>query len=64
MVPVRESDDKLFVVLSFIRRLWILDNERTPKPIRVLSIQMRMVPVRACLVDLDQVSTSKNGVNL
>lgn len=52
MVPVREGQDKLMVNFLLVRELGVVDDEGTAKPIRVLRIVVRVIPVCARLVNL------------
>ena len=52
MIPVREGQNKLLVKHVGIWILWVVDDERTAEAVWVLPIDVRMVPVRAWLIDL------------
>lgn len=51
VIPVRESDNKFFVVLE--GRIRIANDKGSPKTIRILAHVVRMPPVGACLVGLN-----------
>lgn len=52
VVPIRQTDDKLLIILAKIRVLRISDDESLPKAVRVLAFRVRMVPIQAGLVQL------------
>lgn len=55
MVPVRDGQYHLiFLLVQCVQegRIGVMDDERSPKPVRILSIGVGMVPIRAGLVDL------------
>ena len=52
VIPVRHSQYPLLIVLSLVRRVWIIDNQRSAKTIRILGNLVRMVPVCTWLVNL------------
>lgn len=59
MVPIRDGQDKLFVVLILEGVIWVVDNDRSPEAIGVLPPNMTMIPVGARLVDLSKVSSRR-----
>lgn len=44
MVPVREGQDDLLVIVILERTIRISDNERSTKAVRVLSTVVRVIP--------------------
>lgn len=52
VIPVRKSQYPLLIVLSLVRRVWIIDNQRSAETIRILGNLMRMIPVCTWLVNL------------
>jgi len=58
VVPVGYADDNLLVVLVLVRVLGVVHNERTSYSIWVLALAVRVVPIRARLVDLLMFSRS------
>ena len=56
MIPIRQCDGHLFVVLSSVWALWIVNDQLPTPTIRVLAPRVRMVPIGAGLVDLSVVS--------
>ncbi len=56
VVPVGHGEDDFFVVLVFVRRSRIMNDEGSSKAIRILAPVMCMIPVRAGLIDLHSMS--------
>lgn len=52
MIMVRQSQHQLLIEEVSVRILWIVDDERSSETIRILSIDMRVVPVCPSLGDL------------
>lgn len=52
MVPVGQSEDQLIVYLVFIGEVRVIDDERRAEAVWVLGFMVRVVPVRAGLVNL------------
>lgn len=52
MVPVRHSQDSLLVVLAFVGRVWISDDERAPHAVWILGQFVSVIPVRPRLINL------------
>ena len=50
MIPIREGHCELFVEME--GRIWIVNNERAPQAVWVLTLSVRVVPIRAGLIDL------------
>lgn len=59
MVPVGQGDDALFVVLSEIRIFGTRKNKGLAEAIRVLALNMGVVPVGTGLVDLRSLGQSR-----
>lgn len=53
MVPVRESHCHLFI--EMVGEMGVMNNKRSAQAVWVLPLSMRVVPIRACLVDLVKV---------
>lgn len=51
MVPVRDGEDKLLVVLAFEWRVWVIDDEWPAQTVWVLAHHMAVIPVRAGLAN-------------
>lgn len=54
MIPIGQSKNQLFIILAFVWRIWVVNNERTAQAIRVLPINVGVIPVCAGLVDLQR----------
>lgn len=52
VIPVRQSQNELFIILVLVWRVRILDDQCTTKAIWILARIMRMIPVGSRLVDL------------
>lgn len=52
MVPVRQSECHLLVILSQVRVLWVRDDELLSQAIGILPSRVRMVPICARLINL------------
>ena len=52
MIPIRESQGSLLVVLSLVWGVGVVDDKRASKSIWILSRYMGMIPVRSRLFDL------------
>ena len=52
VIPIRDCEYNLLLVLSLVRGVWVGDDERPTEAVGVLSRLVRMVPVCAGLVDL------------
>ena len=52
MVPVRECKNDLIVVVTFERRIGIIDDQRATKAVWVLGSRVRMIPVSTRLINL------------
>ena len=50
MIPIREGHCELFV--EMVWRIRIVNDERAPQAVWVLTLSVRVVPIRACLIDL------------
>lgn len=56
VIPVRDCEDDLFVILAQERRFRVVDYQWSSQPVWVLPSCVRVVPVGARLVDLQEVS--------
>ena len=54
MVPIRERHCHFFV--EMVGEIWVVNNERSPQPVWVLALSMRVVPIGACLIYLGTLS--------
>lgn len=54
MIPIRDCEHPLLVVLALVRRVGIIDNQWSTKAIGVLRCLMGVIPVRARLVNLPE----------
>ena len=65
MVPIRESHCHLFIeVVGGVR---VMNNKRSPQTVWVLPLSMRVVPIGAGLINLENLSVvklSQSGVPL
>jgi hypothetical protein len=52
MVPVRQSDDDLLIVLALVRAVGIMDNDRAAQTLGVLAVIVGVVPICSRLVKL------------
>ena len=52
MIPVGQGEDALFVILTFERGIWVVDDQWSSQSIWILRLGMRVIPVRPDLIDL------------
>lgn len=52
VVPVRQGEDELMVNFVLVGEVWVVDDERAAQTVGVLGVGVRVVPIRARLVDL------------
>lgn len=55
MIPIRQGEDDLLIVIVFVWRIRIMDNQWAAQTIKILPADMSMVPVRSRLVDYEVV---------
>ncbi len=55
VIPVGQSQYPLLIILPFVRRFGIIDNQRSTKTIRVLGNLVRVIPVCTRLIDLRRI---------
>jgi hypothetical protein len=53
VVPVGEGENDLLVVLAPVWRIRVLDDERAAQTIRILALDVGMVPISARLLNLE-----------
>ena len=64
VVPIREREHNLLIVEIFVRIFWVIHYESSTEAVRVLSSDMRMVPVCARLVDLGGINSCSRVVEV
>lgn len=63
MIPVCKRENQLLIVLSLVRRLRIVNDQRSPKAIWILASIVRMVPISSRLVDLKLMSATNKTMH-
>ena len=58
MIPVRKGQYKLLIHLLPVGELWVVDNDWPTEAVGILSVVVRVIPVRSRLADLEHVSSA------